>query len=131
GADDPGIGRGLAIGDFNHDGFMDLVFVNLGQGVVFLQNTARTGGHWLEVDLNGTRSNRDGVGARVTATVGARRIIREVIAGGTGMSQHALEVHFGLGAATAVDPLEIYWPSGTRQTLRNVGANQRLFVIEP
>lgn len=131
GADDDGIGRGLAVADFNRDGSLDLVFANLGQGVVLLENTGRESGHWLELDLRGTQSNLDAIGARVTAHVGARRLIREVAAGGSGMSQSDLTVHLGLGPTERIDALQIDWPSGTRQTLIGVEADRRLFVTEP
>jgi hypothetical protein len=131
GADDAGYGRGLALADFNRDGHLDLLVVNLGQGLVLLENSGRGGGHWLEVKLVGTTSNRDGIGARLAASAGGRTLIREVTAGDSHMSQSDLTVHFGLGSATSVDQLRIDWPSGIVQTLRNVGADQRLVVSEP
>lgn len=131
GADNDGIGRGLAVADFNRDGFLDLVVVNLGQGLLLLENTARTPGHWLELDLIGTRSNRDGIGARITATMGARRQIREVVAGGSSISQSSSDVHFGLGAFTSVERIDIRWPSGRVQSFHDVAADQRLVVTEP
>ena len=137
GADDPGIGRGVAFLDFNSDGCLDLYVTNLGispelpdEGRLF-QNGCDSGNGWLIIKTVGTVSNRDGIGARVTVSAGGRTQIREVAAGSSSMSQNMLPVHFGLGQAETVDSIEILWPSGRLQTLTNVAPNQRLTVTEP
>ena len=137
GADDPGIGRGVAFLDFNDDGCLDLYVTNLGisaelpdEGRLF-QNGCDSGNGWLIIKTVGTVSNRDGIGARVTVSAGGRTQIREVAAGSSSMSQNMLPVHFGLGQAENVDSIKILWPSGTLQTLTDVAPNQRLTITEP
>ena len=137
GADDPGVGRGVAYLDFNDDGCLDLYMVNLGisaelpQEARLFQNSCDWGNGWLVIKTVGTASNRDGVGARIKVVAGGRTQIREVAAGGSSLSQNMLSVHFGLGQAQRVDSIEIIWPSGTTQTLNDLAPNQRLTVTEP
>ena len=131
GADDPGLGRGVVYLDFNNDGCLDLYFTNYGQESSLLQNACDSGNNWLAIDTVGTASNRDGIGARITVSVGGKAQIREVSGGGGQMSQSMPGVHFGLGAATLVDSVTIRWPGGTVQTLTGVAVNQRLVVTEP
>ncbi|MFN8641826.1 MAG: CRTAC1 family protein [Candidatus Binatia bacterium] len=122
-------GRGVALVDYDLDGAMDIVLRNYRQPAQLLRN-AGPSGHWLEVKLIGTRSNRDAVGARVTVTTGNRRQTREVHAGSAYLSASTLVQHFGLGAAERVDALEIAWPSGARTLRYDVPANQRLTITE-
>ena len=137
GADDPGVGRGVAYLDYNGDGCLDLYVVNLGisaslpQETRLFRNTCASNNNWLIVKTEGSASNRDGIGARVKATAGGRTQVREVAAGGSSMSQNMIAVHFGLGSAQSVDSIEIIWPSGIVQTLTDVDANQRLTAVEP
>jgi len=132
GADDKGSGRGVAIADYDRDGRLDLYVVNrLGSPILF-HNTTFTSGHWLEVDLTGTRSNRDGCGARVLLSAGGSRQLREAFCGSVGLSSGSdTVVHVGLGASDRVDRLVIDWPSGRVQVLRNVAADQLVSVVEP
>ena len=136
GADDIGIGRGVVCGDFNNDGSLDLFLVNTGvqkglSGIARLfLNTSQEGNNWLVVKPVGVVSNRDGIGARITLTTADGTQIREVRAGGSQMSQSMIPVHFGLGAADAVQVVQVRWPSGIVQTLRDVPANQVLTVQE-
>jgi hypothetical protein len=102
---------------------------------VLYRNDTANGNHWLELKLVGTDSNRSGVGAKVhvLATIGGgpRWQMRELLAG-TGYGGHdALEIHVGLGAATTVDSVVIEWPSGIRQALANLAADQIIVVTEP
>ncbi len=98
-----GIARGVAYGDFNGDGCLDLYVANLGrssgagESAKLFQNSCDWGNNWLAVKLQGTQSNRDGIGARVTAVAGGQTQIREVMAGSSSGSQNMLPVHFGLG----------------------------------
>ena len=137
GADDPGIGRGVAYLDYNNDGCLDLYVVNIGlsdespQRSKLFRNACNWGNHWLVLRLVGTQSNRDAVGARVTVTAGGMTQIREVAAGGSSGSQNMRPVHFGLGKTATVERIDILWPGETLQTLIDVEANQRLDVIEP
>ena len=137
GADDPGVGRGVAYLDFNGDGCLDLYVVNLGvsaslpQEARLFRNACTPGNNWLIVKTVGSSSNRDGIGARIKVTVGGHTQIREVAAGGSSMSQSMTSAHFGLGPARTVDSIEIIWPSGLLQKLTDVDVNQRLTVAEP
>ena len=131
GADDAGLGRGVAYLDFNQDGCLDLFLSNYGQRAKLLKNACDSGGGWLAIRLVGTASNRDGIGARVTLEAGGVTQIREVSAGASQMSQNTMAVHFGLGEAVRADTVTIRWPSRKVQTLTGVPANQRLTVTEP
>ena len=130
GADDAGLGRGVAYLDFNQDGCLDLFLSNYGQRAKLLKNACDSGGAWLAIRLVGTASNRDGIGARVTLEAGGVTQIREVSAGASQMSQNTMAVHFGLGEAVQADTVTIRWPSGKVQTLTDVPADQRLIVTE-
>ena len=137
GADDPGTGRGIAHGDFNGDGLLDLFVVNMGTldgkpgtSRLFL-NTSENGNNWLEVITRGTVSNRSGIGARIIVTVGGLTQVRETGASQSHMSNSVAPAHFGLAGAEIVDVLEVHWPSGKRQMLEMVPANQVLTVVEP
>ena len=137
GADDPGVGRGVAYLDFNGDGCLDLYIVNLGisaslpQEASLLRNACAPENNWLIVKTVGSVSNRDGIGARLKVKADGHTQVREVAAGGSSMSQNMIPVHFGLGLARGVDSIEIIWPSGVVQYLTDVDVNQRLTVVEP
>ena len=137
GADDWGIGRGVAYADFNGDGCLDLYVTNLGwaandgEQAKLFQNSCAWGNNWLVIETVGTVSNRNGIGARVRVTVDRTTWIREVTAGSSNKSQSMLPVHFGLGQADRVDSVEILWPSGTLQTITDPAINHRLTVTEP
>jgi enediyne biosynthesis protein E4 len=121
----PVAGRGLAFGDLNNDGWMDAVVTVLGGHPLIMMNRGGTR-HWLSITLRGTRSNRDGVGTRVRVN-GQTRF---ATTGGSYLSASDKRLHFGLGDSnTAL--IEVSWPSGTRQTLKDVPADQFLEVREP
>jgi hypothetical protein len=122
-------GRGVALFDYNLDGGVDIVLRNYRQPAQLLRNQAG-GGHWLEVKLTGTRSNRDAVGARISVHAGGLQQMREVHAGSAYLSGSSLVQHFGLGPATRVDWLEVAWPSGARSERYGVAADQRLEITE-
>ena len=86
--------------------------------------------HWITIQLMGTKSNRDGVGARITVTTQGKSQIREVVSGSSFVSQNSLWQTFGLESSSTVDTIEIRWPSGIVQTLENVKANQKIVVTE-
>ena len=92
--------------------------------------TNTVAGNWLEVDLEGTESNRDALGAVVTSHVGDRSQARQVAGGSDYLARSSAVLHFGLGDAKTVDRLEIRWPSGGTQVLTDVAANQRVSVRE-
>ena len=122
-------GRGVAVADLDRDGRLELVIQNLDAEAVLLASRGESG-NWLQVVLEGTRSNRDAIGARVVARVGERRQLRQVAAGSGFLSSSSRVLHFGLGAAERVEELEILWPSGERQVLRDVPVNQRIALRE-
>jgi hypothetical protein len=119
--------RGAAFADFNHDGRIDVVVSAIGEPAELWENVSPAGNSWLILQLEGSRSNRDGIGAEIR--IGEQQNLMTT-AVGYASSSHA-GVHFGLGKATAAECLEIRWPSGVRQVLRNVPANQILHVREP
>ena len=122
--------RGLAAGDYDNDGDVDLVVTNMNDRPSLLRNEGGNRGHFLNVRLVGTKSNRSAIGARVKAVVGDRNLINEVRSGSTFMSQSDLRLHFGLDRAKSVDRLEIQWPSGATETILNVGADAFVTVVE-
>jgi hypothetical protein len=106
--------RGLAFGDLDGDGRLDLVINNIDSKPTILKNVATPPGHWLELHLIGDpakKSPRDAIGAIVYLTTGKLRQRQDVVSGGSYASQHDMTIHFGLGAATGVDKLEIKWPA--------------------
>jgi hypothetical protein len=121
--------RALLPLDFDGDGDLDVLLTSLNDSPDLLRNDGAVG-HWLQVGLRGTRSNRDGIGARVVIEAGGRRQTRE-IRRTTGFAASTLPIaHFGLGSATTVDSLEVRWPSGHRTFLENLPADQRLTIDE-
>jgi hypothetical protein len=127
---EPHASRGCAFGDFDNDGDIDILIVNLNEPPSLLRNDNNGRNYWLKVKLIGTHSNRSAIGARVTARYGGRVQTQEVLSQSSFYSANDLRLHFGLGVETTAD-LEIRWPDGARQTLAKVKANQILTVREP
>ncbi len=129
-------GQRIAMADFNLDGYPDLFITPSGAGPLsncpprLFLNTG-SGNNWIELDLEGVISNRDGVGARVLATAVGVTQLREQGGGMHRFAQNYQRLHFGLAKHTQVDNLTVYWPSGVCQVLENVPANQLLRVVEP
>jgi hypothetical protein len=124
------VGRGLAIGDYDNDGRVDLLVVDSEGRPLLLHNEVKTASHWLEVRLIGVKSNRDGYGAVVTAQVGGRQLTRFCHADGSYMSSSDPRVHFGLGAAERLEALTIRWPSGQTDRLNSIPIDRCLTVRE-
>jgi enediyne biosynthesis protein E4 len=123
------VSRGLAAGDVDNDGDLDLLVTNNGQTPDLLRNDGDHG-NALVVRLIGKQSNRDGVGARLRVTTGTRTQIREVKAGSSYLGQNDLRQHVGLGTNRRVDRLEVRWPSGRNDVVPNVSANQIITIRE-
>jgi hypothetical protein len=123
--------RGAAFADYDDDGDLDILLTALDEGVQLLRNETPRQGHWLAVKLEGTASNRDGVGARVIAAVpGGVTIEAQRKGGGSYLSGSDPRVHLGLGAATRLERLEVRWPSGKRDVLRGVEVDRVITVRE-
>lgn len=123
------VGRTLAAGDIDNDGDLDLLITNNGAAAELLRNNG-SAGQAIVVRLVGTRSNRAAIGARLTFTAGAARLVREVRAGSSYLGQSDLRVHAGLGNAATIDRLEIRWPSGAVETIASLDAGQIVTVTE-
>jgi hypothetical protein len=123
------VSRALAVGDLDNDGDLDLVIVNNGQTADVLLNE-QEGNHALILRMVGTRSSRDGIGARLRAWVGDAVMVREVRAGSSYLGQNDLRVHFGTGSSSVVDRIEVRWPSGIVDVLEEIAADQIVTVVE-
>ena len=123
------VSRGLAAGDIDNDGDLDLLVTNNGQTADLLRNDGDHG-NALVVRLVGKESNRDGTGARLRLTAGTVTQMREVKAGSSYLAQNDLRQHFGLGTNQRADRLEVRWPSGRSEVLPNVPANQIITIRE-
>jgi enediyne biosynthesis protein E4 len=124
-----GVGRTLITGDIDNDGDLDLLITNNGAVPELLRN-ATTGGNAVVLHLVGTASNRDALGARVIVTAGGRTQLREVKSGSSYLGQSDLRVHVGLGGVTAVDRVDIKWPSGRSERVDTLAVNQIVTVQE-
>jgi hypothetical protein len=123
--------RGACFADYDNDGKMDAFVVNLGGKGTLLHNVSTNTGHWVAVKLKGTKSNRDGIGARVEVIAAGKRHTAERVASTGYLSQDDSRMHFGLGAATTIDKLIVHWPSGREQTLEKLNVDRVLTVEEP
>lgn len=124
------LGRTVAVLDWNRDGKEDLCISHLDVPAALLTNRTRNTGHFLALRLIGTASNRDAVGATAVLTAGARTWTRQVMAGNGYFAGNERKLIFGLGRADRIDRIEIRWPSGAKQTLENLPADQELLVVE-
>ena len=126
----PIVGRGLAVGDYDNDGKLDVLIVDSEGRPLLLHNQRTQAGHWLGVRLIGAKSNRDGYGARLTVQAGGRSLLRQCQSCGSYLSASDRRVHFGLGASTAVDTLTVQWPSGLTSVYRDVPIDRYITVRE-
>jgi hypothetical protein len=129
GFEKPHVGRGVAFADFDNDGFMDLVVGNNGDPPLLLHNSGGNGNHFINFKLVGTKSNRDAMGARLRILAGGISQIREIAGGGSYLSQSDLRANFGIGKAMKIDTVEVSWPSGQKQSFRNLDAD-KFYLIE-
>jgi hypothetical protein len=136
GISEPSASRGAAFGDFDNDGDIDIVVNTVNDYPQLLRCDSRLNHNWIKIRTIGTKSNRSGIGARIACVTQVpgeskpHRQIDEVRSGGGYFSQNDLRVHFGLGGAQKVDLLEIRWPSGQIDTVKDVKANQVIYVKE-
>jgi hypothetical protein len=122
--------RGAAFGDINNDGSVDVVIVNMDGPPILLLNRSENSNHRVLFQLVGTTSNKMAIGARVTVKTGKLAQIREVRAGGSYLSSNDPRVHFGLGAATRMDEVEIRWPNGKLEVLKDLPTDAIYKVVE-
>jgi len=125
----PIVGRGLAIGDFDNDGRMDVLVVDSEGAPLLLHNETPNAGHWLEVTLQGTKSNRDGIGALVTFETSGRKLLRLCHTDGSYLSASDRRVHCGLGAATSAT-IRVKWPSGHQDIYKDIPADRIVTLTE-
>jgi hypothetical protein len=140
------VARGACFADYDNDGKVDAFVVNLGARGTLVHNISTSTGHWIAVKLVGamragdkplapggpqSKSNRDGIGARVEVIAADKRWTAERVAGSGYLSQNDSRLHFGLGAATAVDKIIVLWPSGRQQTIEKLGVDRVITVEEP
>jgi len=136
GISDPSTSRGAAFGDFDNDGDIDVVVNCVNDYPQLLRCDSKLANNWIKVRTIGTKSNRSGIGSRLTCVTQPpgesklHRQIDEVRSGGGYFSQNDLRIHFGLGKAEKVDLLEIRWPSGQVDSIKNVKPNQLIYVKE-
>ena len=124
------VSRGVAAGDIDNDGDLDLLITNNGGEANLLLNEGGSAGQAMLVRLIGEKSNRSAIGARLILSVGSGRLLREVQSGSSYLAQNDLRGHFGLGPATRAERLEIRWPSGATETIDNLPANHVFTVRE-
>jgi len=127
---EPRVSRGLAKGDLFNDGNMDLVVEDLVGSPMILRNHGIPGKHWVSFELAGTKSNRLAIGARLKLVAGGMTQTDEIHSGGGYLSQNDLRVHFGLDKATRIDSLEIHWPSGKVETIKDLEADKFYSILE-
>ena len=124
------VGRGLATGDFDNDGKMDVLVVDSEGTPLLLHNKSASGNHWLGVQLIGSHSNRDGYGAVLIASAGGHQWRQRCATDGSYLSASDSRVHFGLGDVYSLDTLTIQWPSGHTDVLRSVAVDRYLTLRE-
>ena len=124
------VSRGLALADFDNDGNVDVIIADLDGEPLILKNPGLPGKHWVSFELAGTKSNRLAIGARLKLVAGGMTQTSEIFSGGSYLSNHDFRVHFGLNDATKIDSLEIRWPSGKVETIKDLKTDQFYAVLE-
>jgi enediyne biosynthesis protein E4 len=124
-------GRGVGAFDLERDGDIDLAFTHVVQDAVVLANETPEEGNWWVLELVGTQSNRDAIGARVIIESNKRKLVRNVVGGGSYLSQNPYYLHWGLPKEEKIVSIKITWPSGAKQTLIDIAPKTRTMVVEP
>lgn len=123
--------RGLAVGDFNNDGGVDAIFTRLDATPVLLRNNVAQNHPWVGFELQGIKSNRDAIGAKITLDAGGRKLVRWITGGGSYLSSQDKRIVIGIPHSSPNIDVEIKWPSGTVQRLTNLSLKQYHHVVEP
>ncbi len=124
------IGRGYAHADYDHDGDLDICIVNNGEPAILLRNDGGNSNNWITLTLHGVQSNPEGIGAKVRVVAGQLQQVRQIGAQGSYCSQNSMSELFGLGSHSAVDTVEIIWPSGLYEWITHLPVNQRIDLVE-
>jgi enediyne biosynthesis protein E4 len=127
---EPSSGRGVAVGDLDNDGTIEIVVNNMNALPSLLRLDTKSPNHWIGIQAIGAKSNRSGIGARITCVTGKHRQVGEIRSGGSHFSQNDLRVHFGLGSTNRVDLIEVQWPSGVTDRVRGVAADRYVQIRE-
>jgi hypothetical protein len=122
--------RGTAFADYDNDGDVDILAVNINDRPTLYRNDGGNRKNWIAFRLEGSRSNRDAIGARIEIHAGGKTQVAEVRSGESYLSHHDMRIHFGLGDATSVDRVRIHWPSGRKEELRKLEAGRFVTVKE-
>jgi hypothetical protein len=122
--------RGAGFDDLDNDGDLDVVILNARREPTVLRNETESGNHWIQLRLEGTKTNRDGVGARVTVLAGDLKLVDEVHSGRGYQSHYGSRLHFGLGNRDRVDRIEVRWIGGGSDVIEGPGVDQCLTLIE-
>lgn len=125
------VARGACFADYDNDGKVDAFLVNLGARGALVHNLSANTGHWIEIKLTGSKTNRDGIGARIEVIAGDKHWTAERVAGSGYLSQDDGRMHFGLGATTEIDKIVVKWPGGREQTLQKQSVDRELRIEEP
>lgn len=127
----PRASRGLAVGDYDNDGNLDLLICNCNGAPVLLKNDGNCANHWLKLQPVGRKSNRDGIGVKAWVTAGGVTQMKEITGGGSYLSSSDRRLHFGLGGSSVAESVVLLWPSGVKQQLENVRGDRVVKVEEP
>ena len=123
------VSRGAAFGDYDDDGDIDVLVANVAARPTLMRNDGASG-HWVRLRLEGRDSNRAGIGTRVEVTSGGQMQTDEVRSGASYLSQSDVQLHFGLGTATSIERVIVYWPSGRVEEYADLGVNQEHLLVE-